>query len=399
MLAMRWSQLPNLITGVRMLLVLPAGWLLWLGRYPEALVVVGVAGASDALDGELARRFGWRSAFGSMMDPIADKLLVLAIFVIFTFQGHIPLWVAVVVIGRDMVILAGAGIYRLMFGSIEMAPTLGADPGQQGQHGDTDPDAVAAVAGAMRVRGAERGGAPNRGSWSFWVLAVFGSRFRARLCGYLEPESVAQPVATEPLKTAAFTGGGTAGHVLRPSRSCAGFSSAVSKSSISAAPGGLEKRYLEGVADVQFFGIASGKLRRYWSWRNLTDVIGVLRGIWQSLRLLGRVRPGVIFSKGGHLSFPVVLAGWLRGIPIVAHESDFSPGLANRLAMPFLHTLCTSFPMQRPRRLRGELVHTGSPVRPELLAGSRGRKDGRLLRAPSGHPVVLVTGGSLGADA
>lgn len=124
MLAMRWSLLPNLITSLRMLLVLPAGWLLWFGRYPEALVVVAVAGASDALDGELARRFGWRSAFGSMMDPIADKLLVLAVFVIFTIQGHIPLWLAVVVIARDMVILAGAGVYRLMFGDIEMAPTL-----------------------------------------------------------------------------------------------------------------------------------------------------------------------------------------------------------------------------------------------------------------------------------
>ena len=107
-----------------MLLVVPAGWLLWQGRYPEALVVVGVAGASDALDGELARRFSWRSAFGSMMDPIADKLLVLVVFVIFTMQGHIPLWLAVVVIGRDAIILSGAGVYRLMFGSIEMAPTL-----------------------------------------------------------------------------------------------------------------------------------------------------------------------------------------------------------------------------------------------------------------------------------
>ena len=121
---MRWSQLPNLITALRMLLVLPAAWLLWLGRYPEALVVVGVAGASDALDGELARRFGWRSAFGSMMDPIADKLLVLVVFAIFTVQGHIPLWLALVVIGRDLVILTGAGIYRLMFREIELAPTL-----------------------------------------------------------------------------------------------------------------------------------------------------------------------------------------------------------------------------------------------------------------------------------
>ena len=85
---------------------------------------MGIAGASDALDGELARRFSWRSAFGSMMDPVADKLLVLVVFVIFTIQEHVPLWLAVVVIARDAVILGGAGTYRLLFGEIEMAPTL-----------------------------------------------------------------------------------------------------------------------------------------------------------------------------------------------------------------------------------------------------------------------------------
>ncbi len=121
---MRWSLIPNVITGLRMLLVVPAGWLMWQGRYSEALVVVGVAGASDALDGELARRFNWRSAFGSMMDPLADKLLVLVVFVLFTIQGHIPVWLAVLVVARDAVILSGAGIYRLWFGEIEMAPTL-----------------------------------------------------------------------------------------------------------------------------------------------------------------------------------------------------------------------------------------------------------------------------------
>ena len=120
---MRWSLIPNLITSLRVLLVVPAGWLMWQGRYSEALVVVGVAGASDALDGELARRFGWRSAIGSMMDPLADKLLVLVVFVVFTIQGHIPLWLAALVIARDAVILAGAGIYRLWFGELEMAPT------------------------------------------------------------------------------------------------------------------------------------------------------------------------------------------------------------------------------------------------------------------------------------
>ena len=200
------------------------------------------------------------------------------------------------------------------------------------------------------------------------------------------------------LKKAAFAGGGTAGHVLPAVPVMRALRERGVEIAYMGSAGGLEKRYLQDLEGIRFFGIASGKLRRYWSWRNLTDVIGVLRGIWQSFWLLGRIRPDVIFSKGGHLSFPVVLAGWLRRIPIVAHESDFSPGLANRLAMPLLDVLCTSFPIERPRRLRGELAYTGSPVRPELLAGSaaRGRS---LLRAPAGRPVVLVTGGSLGADA
>ncbi|MDE0064554.1 MAG: UDP-N-acetylglucosamine--N-acetylmuramyl-(pentapeptide) pyrophosphoryl-undecaprenol N-acetylglucosamine transferase [Gammaproteobacteria bacterium] len=200
------------------------------------------------------------------------------------------------------------------------------------------------------------------------------------------------------MKTAVFTGGGTAGHVLPAVPVMRALQRRGVEVVFIGGADGLERRYLEGLDDVRFFGIASGKLRRYWSWRNLTDVARVLRGVWQSLRLIGRIRPSVVFSKGGHLSFPVVLAARMRGIPIVAHESDFSPGLANRLAMPFLDALCTSFPMRRPGSLRGELVHTGSPVRPELLAGSaaRGRK---LVQAPAGRPVVLVTGGSLGADA
>ena len=117
-------QLPNVITVLRILLVLPTGWLLLETRYAEALVLMAVAGASDALDGWMARRFGWMSEFGATMDPVADKLLVAATFVIFTVQGYIPIWVAAIVLGRDAVILTGAAAYRLFFERIEFAPTL-----------------------------------------------------------------------------------------------------------------------------------------------------------------------------------------------------------------------------------------------------------------------------------
>jgi cardiolipin synthase len=118
------SQLPNVITVVRTMLVVPTGWLLLEARYVEALVLMAVAGASDALDGWMARRFGWISRFGAAMDPVADKLLVATIFVIFTLQGHVPVWVAAIVLGRDAVIMTGAGAYRLFFEPIQFAPTF-----------------------------------------------------------------------------------------------------------------------------------------------------------------------------------------------------------------------------------------------------------------------------------
>lgn len=121
---MTWSQIPNVITLLRILLIIPTGWLLWSARYPEALVLMAIAGASDALDGALARRYQWDSKFGAAMDPVADKLLVVVMFVIFTLQGHIPLWLAIVVITRDTIILGGAGVYWLLFRKMDMSPTF-----------------------------------------------------------------------------------------------------------------------------------------------------------------------------------------------------------------------------------------------------------------------------------
>lgn len=124
MTELRISQLPNIITVLRILLIVPTGWLLLESRYVDALILMAIAGASDALDGWMARRFGWMSRFGALMDPVADKLLVATTFIIFTIQGHIPLWVAAIVLGRDAVIMAGAGAYRLFFEPFEFAPTL-----------------------------------------------------------------------------------------------------------------------------------------------------------------------------------------------------------------------------------------------------------------------------------
>lgn len=117
-------QLPNLITIARLVLVPPVGWLLWHQDYGVALVVIAVAGLSDFIDGELARRFDWRSRFGELADPLADKLLVTVVFVVLVLQQHIPIWLVVIVVLRDVVILGGAAAYRLLFRDIEISPTF-----------------------------------------------------------------------------------------------------------------------------------------------------------------------------------------------------------------------------------------------------------------------------------
>lgn len=117
-------HLPNLVTVARVVLVLPTGWLLWHGDTVAALILIAVAGASDAIDGELARRFDWRTRFGAFADPAADKLLMFVVFVILTVQGHIPIWLLAIVVGRDVVIVSGATAYRLLFGELTMSPTL-----------------------------------------------------------------------------------------------------------------------------------------------------------------------------------------------------------------------------------------------------------------------------------
>ncbi len=156
---------------------------------------------------------------------------------------------------------------------------------------------------------------------------------------------------------------------------------------------GIERR-LATPSATAYHGITTGKLRRYFSLQNLVDCFRVPVGVWQAWRLLGRLRPQVVFSKGGFVSFPVVLGAWLRRIPAVAHESDLTPGLANRLAAPFVARLCVNFEPQSPAD-RAVAV-TGTPLREALLAGDAARGRARLNLADE-KPVLLVVGGSLGA--
>lgn len=116
-------HLPNALTLARVVLVVPAGWLLWVEAIPEALIIFAIAGLSDFVDGELARRFNWRTNFGAIADPAADKLLVLVVIVVLALQGHVPVWLPAVVVGRDLVIVSGALAYRLLVGKFEAEAT------------------------------------------------------------------------------------------------------------------------------------------------------------------------------------------------------------------------------------------------------------------------------------
>jgi cardiolipin synthase len=116
-------HLPNLITALRILLVLPLCWLIDSGRYDGALVVAAIAALSDALDGWLAKRFGWQSWIGGMLDPVADKLLLTAAFVWLALAGDMPGWLAALVIGRDLAIVAGAVVYHNVVGPFDAAPS------------------------------------------------------------------------------------------------------------------------------------------------------------------------------------------------------------------------------------------------------------------------------------
>ena len=148
---------------------------------------------------------------------------------------------------------------------------------------------------------------------------------------------------------------------------------------------------------VSYKGIFCGKLRRYFSWENFLDGIKIPAGILQCLFTLLRFRPDVIFCKGGYVCFPVAVAGWILRIPVILHESDVMPGLANRLSSRFASKICISFKETRQFFPKNKVVFTGNPVRRELMFGSA--EDGRTFTAMHETvPILLFMGGSQGAE-
>ena len=197
------------------------------------------------------------------------------------------------------------------------------------------------------------------------------------------------------MKKIVLTGGGTAGHVT-PNLALIPF---LKKDGWEVIYIGSEKgieRSLIEAEGIPYYSIPTGKLRRYLSKENLSDMFRVVKGVAEAKKQIKEIKPDLVFSKGGFVAVPVVLGAKANGVPVIIHESDITPGLANKIAMPFAKVICTTFPETLAHISKKKGVHTGSPIRKELFEGKR--EEGlKHCNFDGKKPVLLMMGGSLGA--
>lgn len=194
-----------------------------------------------------------------------------------------------------------------------------------------------------------------------------------------------------------FTGGGTAGHVTPNIALIEALQQEGWHIDYIGSEEGVEKNMINALS-IPYHVVKSGKLRRYFSWRNFFDPLNILVGIGQAFRKLRRLSPDVVFSKGGFVAFPVVVGAWLNGIPVLAHESDMSPGLANRLCFPFVNKICVTFAAAKNHfKHQNKVEITGTPIRQQLFEGDRERGLARC-GFKNDSPCILVIGGSQGSN-
>lgn len=199
------------------------------------------------------------------------------------------------------------------------------------------------------------------------------------------------------MKKIVLTGGGTAGHVtpniaLIPALKEHGF-----EISYIGSYDGIEKKLIDDF-DIPYYGVATGKFRRYFDPKNFSDPFRVIKGFAEAKKILKTIKPDIVFSKGGFVSVPVVRAAAALKIPCIIHESDITPGLANKLCIPVANKICCNFPETQKNLPENKSILTGSPIRKELLEGDA-KAGFELCGFAPGTPVVLVIGGSLGANA
>ena len=192
-----------------------------------------------------------------------------------------------------------------------------------------------------------------------------------------------------------LTGGGTAGHVtpnmaLIPELQKRGYEVFYVGSKE-----GMEKELI-GSLDIPYYGISSGKLRRYFDLKNFTDPFRIQKGYHEAKKIVKDIQPDVLFSKGGFVTVPMVIAASKKKVPCILHESDISPGLANRMCIRWSKLICTNFPETLNHLPEGKAQVTGSPIREELFQGDK-QKGLKFCEFEEDKPVIMVMGGSLGS--
>src|SRR5690625_1040388 len=194
-----------------------------------------------------------------------------------------------------------------------------------------------------------------------------------------------------------FTGGGTAGHVIVNLALIPYFKEQGWKLDYIGSKDGIERKLIEQLRDVTYHPISTGKLRRYISIENLKDPFKVIKGTFQAWNIIRKQKPSIVFSKGGYVSVPVVMAAKLRKVPTIIHESDLTPGLANKIASPFAKKILTTFPETVDILKKNKVTYVGAVIREELFQGdaTRGLKFTKLDKS---KPIILMMGGSIGSQ-
>lgn len=197
------------------------------------------------------------------------------------------------------------------------------------------------------------------------------------------------------MKKIVLTGGGSAGHVTPNIALIPKLKELNYDIHYIGSIDGIERKLIEEIG-IPYYPISSGKLRRYLDRKNFTDPFRIMKGVAQAHRILGKIKPDIIFSKGGFVTVPVILGGKLRGIPTVIHESDFTPGLANKIVIPVAKKVCVTFPETVKHIPKDKGVYTGTPIRPEVFTGDKTKGYGITGFTPA-KPTIMVVGGSLGS--
>lgn len=159
---------------------------------------------------------------------------------------------------------------------------------------------------------------------------------------------------------------------------------------------GIEKK-LANEAGLKYAEISTGKLRRYFSFKNFTDPFRALRGYMQAKKILKKFKPDTVFASGGFVSLPVGLAAKKLQIPLVLNEADLYPGLSNKILAKYADKICIAFPDAKKNLPKEKTILTGLPLQKKTLSGKKSRLQ-KIIKFPKNKPVLVILGGSQGAS-